>query len=137
MAVDSIGAVAQTSSTTSLQQAGLGQEDFLKILLAQLQFQDPLKPIDNQEFIAQLAQFSGLELNRQSNEKVDTLLTLQSANQAIGLIGKTVEVGTSDGSQVGTVTTVNFQNGAPLLTVRTTAGAFLTDVSLSQIFVVR
>lgn len=137
MAVESIGTVAQTSSAANLQSAGLGQEDFLKILLTQLQFQDPLKPMDNQEFIAQLAQFSGLEINRQNNEKIDTLLTLQVANQAIGLIGKTVEVGTNDGLQAGTVTTVGFQGGTPLLTVKTATGAFLTDVSLSQISVVR
>lgn len=138
MAVESIGTVAQTSPTVNLQNAALGQDDFLKILLAQLQFQDPLKPIDNEQFIAQLAQFSGLELNRQTNDKIDTLLTLQSANQAIGLIGKTVQVATNDGSfQVGTVTTVNFQSGSPLLTVQPASGPFLTDVSLSQVSLVR
>lgn len=136
MAIDSIGAVS-TGSAASLKNAGLDQEDFLKVLLTQLSFQDPLKPMDNQEFIAQMAQFSSLELNRQYNEKADTLLAFQSATQAIGLIGKTVEVRTASGSEVGSVTTVTFSNGSPQLTVRTSAGAFLTSVSLSSVFVVR
>ena len=90
MAVESIGGVA--SRSTALQNAGLGQEDFLKILLTQLSFQDPLKPMDNQEFIAQMAQFTNLELTRQQGDRTDTLLTIQSATQAIGLINKTVGV---------------------------------------------
>lgn len=135
MAVDSIGATS--SSTTVPKNASLAQEDFLKILLTQLQFQDPMKPLDNQEFMAQMAQFTNLEINQQQNEKVDTLLTIQSASQALGLIGKNVDVVTSSGSQVGAVTAVAFQNGTPVLTVRTTAGAYLTDVRLSQISLVR
>jgi len=136
MAVDSVGAVAQQSSTANLRNAGVSQEDFLKILLAQLSFQDPLKPIDNQEFIAQLAQFSGLEQTREFNDKTDTLLAFQSANQAIALIGKTVQVNTSDGAQiVGTVTTVTFNNGTPLLAINSTPP--LTGISLSQVSLVR
>lgn len=136
MAIDSIGQ-ASTATQSGLQNAGLGQEDFLKILLTQLSFQDPLKPMDNQEFIAQMAQFSSLELIRQQGERTDLLLAMQSANQAISLIGKTVEVTTSTGQQVGTVTTVTFANGTPRVTVQLASGAFLTDIGLSQIGLVR
>lgn len=135
MAVESIGSVI--NDPAAIRNAGLGQEDFLKVLLTQFQFQDPLKPLDNQEFIAQIAQFTNLELTRQENDRIDSLLTIQSATQAIGLIGKTVEVQTATGSQVGSVTTITFRNGAPVATVKTDTGAFLTDVSLSQIFLVR
>lgn len=141
MAIDGVGAVAQQNSATDLRNAGVSQEDFLKILLAQLSFQDPLKPMDNQEFIAQLAQFSSLELNRQNNEKVDTMLTFQSVNQAIGLIGKTVDLTTSAGTLNNyTVTTVAFNNGVPLLSVTPNpagSGDPITGVSLSQISIVR
>lgn len=135
MPVESIGAVPDSSTT--LRNVGLGQEDFLRVLLAQLSFQDPLKPLDNQEFVAQMAQFTNLELTRQQNDRVETLLAIQVATQAIGLIGKTVEVNTDSGSQVGTATTITFREGAPFVTVMTTNGAFLTDVSLSQVSVVR
>jgi flagellar basal-body rod modification protein FlgD len=136
MAVESIGGILQGSGSV-VNQAGLGQDDFLKILLTQLSFQDPLKPLDNQEFIAQMAQFTSLEFDRQSNEKIDSLLAFQSVSQAVGLIGKTVDVETSSGSQTGTVTTVTFENRAPQLAVLTTAGASLIGISLSQISQVR
>src|SRR5688572_24054510 len=84
MAIESIGAIVDNPA--AIRNAGLGQEDFLKVLLTQLSFQDPLKPLDNQEFIAQMAQFTNLELTRQQNDRVESLLTIQSATQAIGLI---------------------------------------------------
>ena len=83
--VESIGA-SLGSGSQQLQQAGLGQEDFLKILLTQLTYQDPMKPLDNQEFIAQFAQFSSLDQTRQSNENLDSLLLMQMADQGIGLL---------------------------------------------------
>lgn len=136
MTVESIGAVG-AANNTALKNAGLGQEDFLKILLTQLTFQDPLKPMDNQEFIAQMAQFTNLELTRQQGDRTDTLLTIEAATQAIGLINKTVEIATSTGSQIGTVTTITFANGSPRLTVQLANGSFLTDVGLSKVTVVR
>lgn len=138
MAVDSVGSVANTnsSSTNNLQNAGVSQEDFLKILLAQLSFQDPLKPMDNQEFISQLAQFSSLEQTREFNDKTDTLLAFQTANQAIGLIGKQVQVTGSDGSiTVGKVKEVSFNNGTPLLSLDSTPP--LLNISLSQVSLIR
>ena len=83
MAVSAIGVVPQSSAGGIPANAGIGQDDFLRILLTQLQFQDPLKPVDNQQFVAQLAQFSALEINRQQSEKVDTLLGISGADQAV------------------------------------------------------
>ena len=134
MAIESIGAAGLSANTP--QNAVVGQDDFLKILLTQLRFQDPLKPIDNQEFVAQLAQFSSLEFTRQQNERIEALLTIQSASQSLTLVNRTVEVAAAGGNQVGTVTAVRFDNGSPLLTIRTAAGAFLTDVRLSQVALV-
>jgi flagellar basal-body rod modification protein FlgD len=136
MAIASIGTAPVNSATPA--NASLGQSDFLKILMTQLQFQDPMKPMDNQAFMAQMAQFSTLELTQQQNTKTDTLLTLQAATQAIGLIGKQVEVTTSSGQQIGSVTAISFQNdGTPMLSVQTSNGGALTGVSLSQIALVR
>lgn len=136
MEIESVGAVLSTE-TASTRQLGLGQEEFLRILLAQLSFQDPLEPVDNQEFIAQLAQFSTLEFNRTTNEKLDGLLTLNSANQALSLIGREVEVSTETGTETGTVSTIRFQETGPALSVLVNGGAILDNVTLSQIFLVR
>ena len=135
MAVASLGAAPVTTGAPS--NATLGQDDFMRILLTQLQFQDPLKPMDNQEFIAQMAQFTSLELNRQSNDKTDLLLTIQTATQAMGLIGKQVDVSTDNGIVTGTIEELRFQNGQPSMTLKTPSGAFILDVRLSQIAIVR
>jgi flagellar basal-body rod modification protein FlgD len=134
MAIESIGAAAPQAAV--LANAGLGQEDFLKILLTQLSFQDPLKPMDNQEFIAQMAQFTNLELTRQQGDRTDQLLVMQAASQAIGLIGKTVDVATDSGSVTGTVTTITFSNGSPKLSVLVGTTP-LVGVGLSQVSLVR
>ena len=135
MAVDAIGAVSQNESQVP-RNAGIAQEDFLRILLTQLRFQDPLKPVDNQQFVAQLAQFSSLEINRQQSEKVDSLLAIEASNQAVGLIGKQVEIRTIQGSQVGTVKAISFATGEPRLTVDAN-GTSLIDVKLSDVVLIR
>jgi flagellar basal-body rod modification protein FlgD len=134
MAIDAIGVVPAASTTA--QANGIRQEDFLRILLTQLRFQDPLEPVDNREFIAQLAQFSALEVNRQQSDKIDTLLTMENANQALALIGKNVEVRRSEAAGVGEVTAVSFATGEPRLSVRTPATT-LVDVGLSSVLLVR
>ena len=61
MAVDAIGGTFG-SGAGGLQSASVSQDDFLNIFLTQLSFQDPLEPVDNREFISQLAQFSNFDL---------------------------------------------------------------------------
>ena len=133
MAVDAIGG----AGSTNLQASSLGMEDFLKILLTQLTYQDPLKPMDNQQFMAQMAQFTSLEQTQQLNNKIATLITNQAALQSVGLIGKTVDITTSNGTATGTVSALSLSGDAPMLTVRTSAGATLSGISLSQLVSVR
>ena len=128
--IDSVG-------STSLQSGSIGLQDFLKILLTQLTYQDPLKPMDNQEFMAQIAQFTSLEQTQQINTKLDTLLSSQSSLQSVGLIGKTVEVTTQSGTAIGTVSSLSLASGSPQLTITTTGGATLSGISLSQINTIR
>lgn len=59
----------------------LGQSDFLKLLVTQLQHQDPLKPVENQDFIAQTAQFSQLEQMSKLVSLMEKSVTLQEAAQ--------------------------------------------------------
>lgn len=134
--MDSIGAVGGTSNNT-LQANGLGMDDFLKILLTQLTFQDPLKPMDNQEFMAQMAQFTSLEQTQQLNGKLDALLSTQAALQSVGLIGRTVDVTTETGTVTGTVASLSLAGDSPSISVRTSAGATLSNLSLNQISAVR
>ena len=136
MAIESIGTVLSNPQVET-QQTSLGQEDLFEIMLTQLTYQDPLKPLDNQEFIAQLAQFTGLEQSKQTNDNMEALLTMNAASQSIGLIGKTVQVQTVNGGEIGDVTTVSFNSGSPLLTVMTSTGEFLNNISLSQVSLVR
>jgi len=135
MAIEAI--TGSSSTTPNLQANSLGMEDFLKILLTQLTYQDPLKPMDNQEFMAQMAQFTSLEQTQQLNNKIETLITNQAALQSVGLIGKTVDVSTPSGLLTGTVSALSLSGDAPLLTVKTSTGAFLNDISLSQLTAVR
>ena len=133
MAIESIGQAA----SASLSQASLGQEDFLRILTTQLNYQDPLKPLDNQQFMAQMAQFASLEQTRVISDNLEAMLTIQAASQSIGLIGKTVEVATESGTAIGQVSSLRFSNGQPLLTIRTAAGQFLSDLGLNSVVIVR
>ena len=133
--MDSIGAVGGIK--TNLQPNGLGLEDFLKILLTQLTFQDPLKPMDNQEFMAQMAQFTSLEQTQQVNGKLDALLSTQAALQSVGLIGRTVDITTESGNVTGTVASLSLAGSAPALSIRTAAGATLSGIGLSQVPAVR
>jgi flagellar basal-body rod modification protein FlgD len=136
MAIDAIGSLADPRSNVPAN-AGIAQEDFLRILLAQLRFQDPLKPVDNQQFVAQLAQFSALEISRQQSDKVDQLLSIGAADQGVALIGKRVEVRNAQGgSTVGTVSAISFRTGEPRLTL-TANGTTLVDVSLADVVLVQ
>lgn len=131
MAIDVIaGAATQAGSR-------LGLQDFLKILLTQLHHQDPLKPMDNQAFMAQMAQFSALEQGQRVADKLDLLIGNQAALQSLGLIGRTVEAAVKDGNVTGTVTSLSLQGEAPVVSIMTSAGKTLTDVGLSQLTAVR
>ena len=125
-----IGAVQP--STSNLQANGMGMQDFLKILLTQLTYQDPLKPMDNQQFMAQMAQFTSLQQTQQLNEKTDALLSTQASLQSVGLLGRTVEIGSGTGTITGTVKALSLVSDTPQLTLETTGGT-LTGISLSQI----
>lgn len=132
MTIDTIGN-AGTATVPTNPSANISIQDFLRILTTQLNNQDPLKPMDNAAFVAQLAQFSALEEAQQTNDKLDSLLNIQAASQSIGLIGKTVEVNSSGSSQSGTVSALDFSSGQAQLSVTITGGQTLTGISLSQI----
>ncbi|WP_011392298.1 flagellar hook capping FlgD N-terminal domain-containing protein [Neomoorella thermoacetica] len=108
------GVTAATTGTTStVPNKGLGKDDFLKLLAAQLQNQDPLNPVSNTDFIAQMAQFSVLEQMNNLYESFNEALMLQ----AVGLIGKEVTARINDQTLTGTVSKVNWSPEGIILTV--------------------
>ena len=70
----------------------LGKDDFMKILITQLTHQDPTEPMKDTEFIAQMAQFSTLEQITNMTQDFGKLAGIFSSSQALGLLGRTVEL---------------------------------------------
>lgn len=70
----------------------LGKDDFLKLLITQLTHQDPTEPMDDREFIAQMAQFSTLEQMTNLSTEFQRLGGLLQSGQAISLLDKTVDI---------------------------------------------
>ncbi|HEX5682656.1 MAG TPA: flagellar hook capping FlgD N-terminal domain-containing protein [Ideonella sp.] len=132
--MSSIGAVGATS--TNLQSSNIGMQDFLNILLTQLTYQDPLKPMDNKEFMAQLAQFTTLGQTQELNGKIDSLLSTQASMQSVGLLGKTVTFNSQQGPLTGKVDSLSWAGTTPQLAIKdipnvgTLSGISLSDVTL-------
>ena len=133
MSIDAISAAPAGSAAPST----LGLQDFMKILLTQLTYQDPLKPMDNQAFMAQMAQFTSLEQAQSLNGRVQQLIENQAALQSVGLIGRTVDVASSSGTVTGTVLSLALNGEAPLLSIAVAGGSVLGEVGLGQVLAVR
>src|SRR5688572_14840807 len=94
----------------------LGQADFMKLMLAQLQHQDPLKPMDDQAFIAQTAQFNALDEMTKLNKTLSAVLDSQQLAEASGMIGKVVSATDNDGKAIrGAVTAASVSSGVAMV----------------------
>jgi flagellar basal-body rod modification protein FlgD len=82
----------KTVNPGRLPQQSLGKDDFLKILITQLAHQDPLAPMEDREFIAQMAQFSTLEQMTGMAKDFARLTELVSGSEASSSLGKNVEL---------------------------------------------
>jgi flagellar basal-body rod modification protein FlgD len=93
----------------------LGKDDFLKLLIVQLENQDPTRPVDDKEFIAQLAQFSSLEQMTEMNSTLLKLIANNKTDLSYSLLGKQVDVlDKTTGKPVsGVVTEITFSEGGP------------------------
>jgi flagellar basal-body rod modification protein FlgD len=134
MATSAIGATSSIGNTAS---ANLSMEDLLRVLLTELTFQDPLKPVENKDFMAQIAQFSSLDATQRLNANIEQMLQLQSINQSVGLLGKTVVANTDAGGITGTVSAMQLVNGAPQLTITTSGGQTFAGITIGQIETIR
>ena len=99
MSINSVqSTMANQTTSTYFQQDILGKEDFLQLLVVQLENQDPLEPIRNEDFIAQLAQFSSLEQLQNLGTSMESLLALEESSinaLSLSLIGKQARAQTS------------------------------------------
>jgi flagellar basal-body rod modification protein FlgD len=84
-------------------QQELGRDQFLKLLMTQLQNQDPTSPMEDKQFIAQMAEFSALEQMTSLSSEFARMSGLISSGQAVSLLGKEVEVTQNGQSVSGTV----------------------------------
>ncbi len=107
-AIDATNQVNANAQTTT--KANVDYDAFLNLLVAQLKYQDPTEPTDPAQFMAQLASFSSVEQQIQTNEKLDALVMSNLFGQASSLIGRTVT--SADRSQTGVVASVTLVNGS-------------------------
>lgn len=138
--IDSItGAAVPPSpqSSAATDAFGLGFESLLRIVLTQLTYQDPLKPMENFEFVSQLAQFSQIQQTQDMARSLETLVSAQATAQAASLLGKEVDIPAGSLTLSGTVTAVSFNNGAPAITVETAEGQTISNINLGSVSQIR
>lgn len=125
---------AQDTATTAF---GLSFESLLKIILTQLTYQDPLKPMDNFQFVSQLAQFSQIQLGQTTNDRLQSMVTAQANLQATGLLGRTVDIPAGTATISGKVMSIVFQNGDPRITIETVDKQTISNISIGSISQIR
>jgi flagellar basal-body rod modification protein FlgD len=126
------GSAASSGETEATNPSGeLGKNDFLKLMIAQLQAQNPLEPSNGTEYISELAQFSQLEQTTNLAQSSSQSATAQRVAQAVGLIGHTVSYTdpSTGASQSGAVQSVEITPEGATLTVEGTPGIELAGVT--------
>lgn len=137
-AVNQIQSGGTANTTRPIPKKELGKDDFLQLFITRLRYQNPLEPVNDEQFIAQMAQFSSLEQMQNMNSTLgqllksqkdgqDTLLQLllvqgqfnqlSILNQAVSLLGKQVTIKDGQSSMVGTVEKVVSEQGFPCVVV--------------------
>jgi len=111
------GKIKNATSTTSTKEKSstLGKDDFLQLLVAQMQYQDPLEPTSNTEYIAQYATFSEVEQIQNMSKSMDL-------SRASSLVGQTVQITSTDDSgrettKMGKVDYVKYENGKAMVSI--------------------
>lgn len=98
--------------SSRLEQQALGQDEFFKLLTTQLASQDPLKPMEDTAFIAQMASFSQLEMTNRMATSMDDFTSKQEFQTAQQYLGKTVSTFSDGRTITGVVASVERANGA-------------------------
>ena len=104
------GATGQTDPQT------VGKDMFLKLLVAQLKYQNPMEPVDSSQFMAQTAQFTMVEKLQEMAARTEALVAGEASQRAAGLLGRQVTYVDADGAaQAGVVTGTRFGSDGPVL----------------------
>src|SRR3954463_15058431 len=129
-------ATAGTTQAGSGKAASLGKDDFLKLFVAQLQHQDPMNPMQDGEFMGQMASFSTLEQITNVAKANDTIASNLGMSQSLSLLGKTVTyIDDQKVTHQGTVEKVVTEGGAAKLTIGGVGGidpSTVTEVTSSS-----
>jgi len=124
--------VASTgSASSSVQNDAMGKDAFLKLLVAQLKYQNPLSPMDGTQFIAQTAQLTMVERLEEISKLTNQATAAANSQAAASLVGRTIAFDNGTSLVEGVVTAAKLNGGAPVLTVGK------TDVALGLVREVR
>lgn len=91
---------AQGHEVINTRGKNMGKDQFIKLLVTQLTHQDPLKPVEDKQFIAQMAQFSSLEQMTQVNSNLEKLALQSLASQSFSLLGKSISGKSEENGQL-------------------------------------
>ena len=105
----------QLNQNYTLPNQNLGKDDFLKILLTQLSHQDPTAPMQDKEFIAQMAQFSSLEQMTNMASDFAKMARMLRGTEAASALGKAVEIVQGDDTVYGVVQAVTREEQPQIL----------------------
>src|SRR6478752_5430750 len=126
-AIGATGAYAAAAPTTAGSAAtpatgfnAMGSDAFLKLLVAQLKYQDPSHPTDGTQMLAQTANFQMVEKLQQMNDQNTQLLAEQQTIASVGLVGRSVAYSDNGHAASGVVSSVRFSPGGPVLTIGST-----------------
>ena len=121
MPVDPTNAITysgeQTGPLARVPVRTLTEDDFLKLLVAQMTSQDPLNPKSDIDMIPQMVSFSQLEQSKSMQTDLENLRAQEQIVQANSLLGRTVDVQDGDSKVTGQVTAVQMEEGTPKLVV--------------------
>ena len=133
----SVGTSVPSTQQAATSAFGLSFDALLRIILTQLTYQDPLKPMDNFQFVSQLAQFSQIQLGQTTNDRLQSLVSAQSTLQAASLLGREVDLASGNAVVTGKVSAVSFSNGDPRVTIETGDHQTISNIALSSISQIR
>jgi flagellar basal-body rod modification protein FlgD len=128
MIVNPTSAAGQTPAAATAKTGDKNMVDynsFLRLLVTQMQNQDPTEPMESSQFLSQLASFSNVEQSVQLNTKIDSLVAMSQISQANGLIGRVAT--SADGLTSGIVKSVKIESTGVVATLE--SGATLNVAS--------